>query len=166
MTDWERKFEELSEEYPAQDFEGLVRTMISEETGYTCEKRNVLGRSGNHYEVDAVPMIEGRQTDRYLHLVNIKDTAVAETNNSTWYNHVDRAHARMDEVGGDFLPKSLVLREFSDVGDRSFEAEFASIGARIVDISSFGALIEEIELFADNPSLFTNRPPLNALEYE
>jgi hypothetical protein len=28
--------------------------MIVEETGYACKKRNVLGRSGNHYEVDAV----------------------------------------------------------------------------------------------------------------
>jgi hypothetical protein len=54
---------------------------------------------------------------------------VAETNNSTWYNHVDRTHAQMDKVGGDFLPKSLVLREFSDIGDRSFKTEFASIGA-------------------------------------
>lgn len=164
MTDWQTKFDDLAQEYPEKGFEGLVRTMIVEETGYACEKRNVLGRSGNHYEVDAVPMIQGRQNDRFLHLINIKDTKVAETNKSTWYNHVDRAHARMDEVGGDFVPKSLVLREFSDVGDRSFKAEFASIGARIIDIETFGALIEEIELFAEKPSLFTQRPRLDALD--
>jgi hypothetical protein len=108
-----------------------------------------------------VPLIKGRQNERYLHLINIKDTIIADTNNSTWYNHVDRAHARMDEVGGDFIPKSLVLRDFSDVGDRSFKAEFASIGARIIDIESFGTLIEEIELFAENPALFTQRPPVD-----
>ena len=164
MTNWKMKFDDLGEEHPDDEFEELVRKMISEETGYACEKRNVLGRSGNHYEVDAVPMIKGRQNDRFLHLINIKDTKVAETNNSTWYNHVDRAHARMDEVGGDFVPKSLVLREFSDVGDRSFKAEFASIGARIIDIEMFGALIEEIELFAEKPSLFTQRPRLDALD--
>jgi len=161
MADWQMKFRELKDENPATNFEGLVREMVTQETGYPCEKRNVLGRSGNHYEVDAVPMVKGRQNDRYLHLINIKDTKVAETNTSTWYNHVDRAHARMDEVGGDFIPKSLVLREFSDVGDRSFKAEFASIGARIIDIDTFGALIEEIELFADDPSLFTKRPRLD-----
>ena len=164
MTDWETRFDDLAQEHPEEGFEGLVRTMIVEETGFACEKRNVLGRSGNHYEVDAVPIIKGRQNDRFLHLINIKDTKVAETNNSTWYNHVDRAHARMDEVGGDFVPKSLVLREFSDVGDRSFKAEFASIGARIIDIKMFGALIEEIELFAEKPSLFTRRPRLDALD--
>lgn len=164
MPNWKRKFEELDEEHPDNGFEELVRIMITQETGYACEKCNILGRSGNHYEVDAVPMIKGRQNDRYLHLINVKDTKVAETNNSTWYNHVDRAHARMDEVGGDFIPKSLVLREFSDVGDRSFKAEFASIGARIIDIESFGALIEEIELFAEEPSLFTKRPRLDSLD--
>jgi hypothetical protein len=162
MTDWRQKFEQMEEQDPDIGFEELVRTIISEETGYACEKRNVLGRSGNHYEVDAVPMVKGRQNDRFLHLINIKDTKVAETNKSTWYNHVDRAHARMDEVGGDFVPKSLVLREFSDVGDRSFRAEFASIGARIIDIESFGTLIEEIELFKEDPSLFTNRPRVEA----
>jgi hypothetical protein len=161
---WERKFEQLSEEHPDSGFEKLVHIMITEQTGYTCEKCNILWRSGNHYEVDAVPMIKGRQNDRYLHLINVKDTKVAETNNSTWYNHVDRARARMDEVGGDFIPKSLVLREFSDVGDRSFKVEFASIGARIIDIESFGALIEEIELFAEEPSLFTKRPRLDSLD--
>jgi hypothetical protein len=162
MTDWRQKFEQMEEQDPDIGFEELVRTIISEETGYACEKRNVLGRSGNHYEVDAVPMVKGRQNDRFLHLINIKDTKIAETNKSTWYNHVDRAHARMDEVGGDFVPKSLVLREFSDVGDRSFRAEFASIGARIIDIESFGTLIEEIELFKEDPSLFTNRPRVEA----
>ena len=161
MTDWNTKFNDLQDEYPDSGFEDLVRRMVEKETGYTCAKRNVLGRSGNHYEVDAVPLIEGRQNERFLHLINVKDTKVAETNNSTWYNHVDRAHARMDEVGGDFIPKSLVLREFSDIGDRSFRAEFASIGARIVDISTFGTLIEEIELFAEDPSLFTQRPRLD-----
>ena len=164
MADWQMKFDELGEENPNDGFEELVRKMISKETGYACEKRNVLGRSGNHYEVDAVPIIKGRQNDRFLHLINIKDTKIAETNNSTWYNHVDRAHARMDEVGGDFIPKSLVLREFSDIGDRSFKSEFASIGARIIDIETFGALIEEIELFAEKPSLFTQRPRLDALD--
>lgn len=161
MTNWPVLFEEMEEENPEWGFEELVREMIHQQTGYACEKRQVLGRSGNHYEVDAVPLISGRQTDRYLHLVNIKDTVVANTNNSTWYNHVDRAHARMDEVGGDFLPKSLVLREFSDVGDRSFKAEFASIGARIIDIESFGTLIEEIELFAEDPASFTQRPAID-----
>ena len=164
MPNWQQKFDDLREDNPDSGFEGLVRKMITQETGYACEKRDILGRSGNHYEVDAVPMIKGRQNDRFLHLINVKDTKVAETNNSTWYNHVDRAHARMDEVGGEFVPKSLVLQEFSDVGDRSFKAEFASIGARIVDIDSFGELIKEIELFADEPSLFTNRPRLESIE--
>ena len=80
-----------------------------------------------------------------LHLINVKDTKVAETNNSTWYNHVDRAHARMDEVGGDFIPQSHVLQEFSDVSDRSFRAELASISAHLINIESFGALIKKIE---------------------
>lgn len=102
MTDWQIKFSELSDDYPDFDFEELVRNMVTQETGYLCEKRNVFGRSGNHYEADAVLMIKGRQNDRFLHLINVKNTKVAETNNSTWYNHVDRAHARMDEVGGDF----------------------------------------------------------------
>jgi hypothetical protein len=164
MTNWQMKFGNLAQKHPEKEFEGLVRTMIVKETEYACEKRNVLGRSGNHYEVDAVPMVQGRQSDRFLHLINIKDTKVAETNTSTWYNHVDRAHARMDEVGGDFVPKSLVLREFDDVGDRSFKAEFASIGARIIDIETFGTLIEEIEIFAEKPSLFTQRPHLDALD--
>lgn len=164
MTDWKQRFDDLSEQEGVDDFEHLVREMITRETGYPCEKRSVLGRSGNHYEVDAVPMIKGRQNERYLHLVNIKDTRVAETNRSTWYNHVDRAHARLDEVGGGFIPKTLVLREFTDIGDRSFKAEFASVGARLIDIESFGALIEEIELFAEEPSLFTQRPRLNFYE--
>lgn len=161
MTSWEMLFETMEEENPEWGFEELVREMIRQQTGFDCEKKQVLGRSGNHYEVDAVPLIKGRQNERYLHLINIKDTIIADTNNSTWYNHVDRAHARMDEVGGDFIPKSLVLREFSDVGDRSFKAEFASIGARLIDIESFGTLIEEIELFAENPALFTQRPPVD-----
>ena len=160
MTDWQAQFDTMAEDHPDWGFETLVREMVKQETGYSCEKRNVLGRSGNHYEVDAVPLIEGRQNERFLHLINVKDTKTAETNNSTWYNHVDRAHARMDEVGGDFLPKSLVLREFTDIGDRSFRAEFASIGARIIDIESFGILIEEIERFGENPALFTQRPPI------
>lgn len=164
MSYWEGRFSDLEDENPDSGFEELVRKMIVQETSYACEKRKVLGRSGNHYEVDAVPFISGQQNDRFLHLINIKGTRVAETNRSTWYNHVDRAHARLDEVGGGFVPKSLVLREFSDIGDRSFKAEFASIGARIVDIHSFGALIEEIELFAEEPSLFTNRPRLDGLE--
>lgn len=132
MTDWSQEFDELSDSLPDAGFETLVREMIERKTEYSCEKRQVLGRSGNHYEVDAVPLVEGRQNERYLHLINIKDTRVAETNSSTWYNHVDRAHARMHEVGGDFLPKTLLVREFEDVGDRSFRAEFASVGARIL----------------------------------
>ncbi|RZH67188.1 hypothetical protein [Natrinema altunense] len=161
MTDWVAEFDQLGDENPESDFEDLVRKMVTEKTGYSCKKQKVLGRSGNHYEVDAVPMIEGRQNKRYLHLINVKDTKVAETNRSTWYNHVDRAHARLDEVGGDFLPKTIVVKEFADIGDRSFKAEFASVGARVIDIGSFGALIEEVNLFADKPSLFTKRPRLD-----
>ena len=161
MINWNMLFEDMEEENPELGFEELVRKTIHRQTGFDCEKKQVLGRSGNHHEVDAVPLVRGRQNERYLHLINIKDIITADTNNSTWYSHVDHAHARMDEVGGDFIPKSLVLREFSDVGDRSFKAEFASIGARIIDIETFGKLIKEIELFAENPAQFTQRPPID-----
>jgi hypothetical protein len=56
MPNSERKFEELNEEHPDSGFEELIRIMITEETGYACEKRNILGRSGNHYEVDGTRM--------------------------------------------------------------------------------------------------------------
>lgn len=64
MNNWEMLFEEIEEENPEWGFEKVVREMVRQETGYDCEKKQVLGRSGNHYEVDAVPLIRGRQRSR------------------------------------------------------------------------------------------------------
>lgn len=128
---------------PGARFERKIRNRIRDESGFTCEKRDVIGESGNIWEVDAVIF----NNDSAISYIEVKYVG----KNSSYDTQYRLALAQLADFRYSNVPGAVVVPHKKSPGKKDWEDYLATIGCVLIDETSLGNYLDALQEFPTAP---------------
>lgn len=126
-----------------QKFERKIRSLVRDESGFTCEKRDVFGGSGNIWEVDGV-IFAGESPVSYLEIKYVGGK-------SSYTTQLKLAFAQLADFSYANIPGAVVVPDKRNTGEKDWESYLATIGCVLIDERTFGDFIDSLQDFPTAP---------------
>lgn len=128
---------------PGMRFERKIRRRVRDESGFTCEKRKVIGQSGNIWEVDGV-IFKGDSPVSYLEVKYIGER-------SSYPTQYRLALAQLTDFRYSSVPGAVIVPEKRNPGNKNWEDYLATIGCVLIGENQLGDFLDSLIDFPTAP---------------